>query len=91
MQKLQLIAGDIRSRGGQAAYCGVDVTDVGECRELIDTSMVGLHGGGTVILEVKYNRYLPHFLRGPLSTLQTQATSVSTVSYTHLDVYKRQL
>lgn len=39
--------------------------------------MVGLHGGGTVILEVKYNRYLPHFLRGPLSTLQTQATSVS--------------
>lgn len=39
--------------------------------------MVGLHGGGTVILEIKYNRYLPHFLRGPLSTLQTQATSVS--------------
>lgn len=39
--------------------------------------MVGLHGGGTVILEVKYNRYLPHFLHGPLSTLQTQATSVS--------------
>lgn len=39
VQKLQLIAGDIRSRGGQAAYCGVDVTDVGECRELIDTAV----------------------------------------------------
>ena len=39
VQKLQLIAGDIRSRGGQAAYCGVDVTDVGECRELIETAV----------------------------------------------------
>ena len=39
VQKLQLIAGDIRSRGGQAAYCGVDVTDVGECRRLIDTAV----------------------------------------------------
>ena len=39
VQKLQLIAGDVRSRGGQAAYCGVDVTDVGECRELIDTAV----------------------------------------------------
>ena len=26
VQKLQLLAGDIRARGGQAAYCGVDVT-----------------------------------------------------------------
>lgn len=37
--KLQLIAGSIRSRGGQAAYCGVDVTNVDECRELINTAM----------------------------------------------------
>ena len=39
VQKLQLIAGDIRSRGGQAAYCGVDVTNVDECRGLIDTAV----------------------------------------------------
>ena len=26
VQKLQFLAGDIRARGGQAAYCGVDVT-----------------------------------------------------------------
>ena len=39
VQKLQLIAGGIRSRGGQAAYCGVGVTDDGECRRLIDTAV----------------------------------------------------
>ena len=39
VQKLQLIAGDIRSRGGQAAYCGGDVTDGGECRRRIDTAV----------------------------------------------------
>ena len=32
VQKLQLIAGDIRSKGGQAAYCAVDVTRPEECR-----------------------------------------------------------
>ena len=39
VQKLQLLAGDIRSKGGQAAYCGVDVTDPSECKELIDTAV----------------------------------------------------
>ena len=39
VQKLQLLAGDIRSKGGQAAYCGVDVTDPAECKELIDTAV----------------------------------------------------
>lgn len=37
--KLQLVAGEIRARGGQAAYCGVDVTRPEECRELIDTAV----------------------------------------------------
>ncbi len=39
VQKLQLLAGDIRSKGGQAVYCGVDVTDPAECKELIDTAV----------------------------------------------------
>ena len=39
VQKLQLIAGEIRSQGGQAAYCGVDVTNVDECRRLIETAV----------------------------------------------------
>lgn len=39
VQKLQLIAGDIRSRGGQAAYCAVDVAVPAECRELIHTAV----------------------------------------------------
>ena len=39
VQKLQLLAGDIRSKGGQVAYCGVDVTDPAECKELIDTAV----------------------------------------------------
>ena len=39
VQKLQLLAGDIRARGGQAAYCGVDVTKLEECRELIETAV----------------------------------------------------
>ena len=37
--KLQLLAGDIRSRGGQAAWCGVDVTDPQQCFELINTAV----------------------------------------------------
>ena len=47
VQKLQLLAGEIRRHGGQAAYCGVDVTQPEECRGLIDTavsSVAGLHG-----------------------------------------------
>lgn len=39
IQKLQLVAGDIRSRGGQAAYCAADVTRVEDCRELINTAV----------------------------------------------------
>lgn len=46
VQKLQLIAGEIRSQGGQAAYCGVDVTNVDECRRLIETA-VNEFGGST--------------------------------------------
>lgn len=37
--KLQLLAGEIRRQGGQAAYCGVDVTQPDECRELIETAV----------------------------------------------------
>ena len=39
VQKLQLIAGEIRAKGGQAAYCGVDVARPEECRELIETAV----------------------------------------------------
>lgn len=39
VMKLQLIAGDIRSRGGQAAYCAVDVTKPEECCELVNTAV----------------------------------------------------
>ena len=35
VQKLQLITGEIRAQGGQAVYCGVDVTVPDQCRELI--------------------------------------------------------
>ncbi|WP_418983588.1 SDR family oxidoreductase [Alistipes sp.] len=49
IQKLQLIAGDIRARGGQAAYCGVDVTVPEECRELIDVA-VREFGGVDVLI-----------------------------------------
>lgn len=44
VQKLQLIAGDIRARGGQAAYCGVDVTVAEECKKLIDTAVEAFGG-----------------------------------------------
>lgn len=49
VQKLQLIAGEIRSQGGQAAYCGVDVTNVDECRRLIETA-VNEFGGIDVLV-----------------------------------------
>ncbi|WP_304953371.1 SDR family oxidoreductase [uncultured Alistipes sp.] len=39
IQKLQLIAGEIRDRGGEAVYCAVDVTQPEECRELIGTAV----------------------------------------------------
>ena len=39
VQKLQLIAGAIRQKGGAAAYCGVDVTKPEECRALIETAI----------------------------------------------------
>ncbi|MDE5709290.1 MAG: SDR family oxidoreductase [Alistipes sp.] len=49
IQKLQLIAGEIREKGGQAAYCGVDVTKPEECRELIETA-VREFGGVDVLI-----------------------------------------
>lgn len=49
VQKLQLLAGDIRARGGQAAYCGVDVTKPEECRELIDTAVREFSGVDVLI------------------------------------------
>ena len=49
LQKLQLIVGDIRSKGGEATYCAVDVTRPEECRNLIDTA-VGEYGGGDVLI-----------------------------------------
>lgn len=39
IQKLQLIAGEIREQGGQVAYCGVDVVQEEECKALIDTAV----------------------------------------------------
>lgn len=44
IQKLQLVAGDIRARGGQAVYCGVDVAVPEECRELINTAVREFNG-----------------------------------------------
>lgn len=38
VQKLQLLAGEIRAAGGQAVYCGVDVTQPEECKKLIATA-----------------------------------------------------
>lgn len=49
LQKLQLIVGDIRSKGGEAAYCAVDVTRPEECRNLINTA-VGEYGGVDVLI-----------------------------------------
>ncbi|MBQ1978341.1 MAG: SDR family NAD(P)-dependent oxidoreductase, partial [Alistipes sp.] len=39
IQKLQLIAGEIREKGGKVAYCGCDVVKPEECKELIDTAV----------------------------------------------------
>ena len=39
VQQLQLIVGEIRAQGGQAVYCGVDVTVPDQCRELIETAV----------------------------------------------------
>ena len=49
VQKLQLIAGEIREKGGEAVYCGVDVTKPEECRALIDTA-VRAFGGVDVLI-----------------------------------------
>ena len=38
VQKLQLIVRESRAQGGQAVYCGVDVTVPDQCRELIETA-----------------------------------------------------
>lgn len=39
--------------------------------------MVGVHSGGAVILEVKYDHYLPGHIRRMLSALQGQGMSIS--------------
>lgn len=49
LQKLQLIVGDIRSKGGTAEYCPVDVTVPEECRALIDKA-VGAYGGVDILI-----------------------------------------
>ncbi|MCQ5078289.1 SDR family NAD(P)-dependent oxidoreductase, partial [Alistipes putredinis] len=49
LKKLQLIVGDILSKGGEATYCAVDVTKPEECRNLIDTA-VGAYGGVDVLI-----------------------------------------
>ena len=48
-QKLEIIANEIRSQGGEATYCGVDVTQPEECKELIDTA-VREFGGVDVLI-----------------------------------------
>lgn len=49
LQKLQLIVGDIRSKGGQAVYCPMDVTREDECRQLIAMA-VSEYGGVDVLV-----------------------------------------
>ncbi|MEG1622645.1 MAG: SDR family oxidoreductase [Alistipes sp.] len=49
VQKLQLIVGDIRQKGGRAEYCPVDVTKPEECAELINTA-VRCYGGIDVLI-----------------------------------------
>ena len=39
--------------------------------------MLGVHSGGAVILEVKYDRYLPGYVRQALSTVGGQGMSIS--------------
>lgn len=49
VQKLQLLAGEIRATGGQAVYCGVDVTVPEECKKLIATAEEA-YGGIDVLI-----------------------------------------
>ena len=39
--------------------------------------MLGVHSGNAVILEVKYDRFLPDYLRGALSSVCAQGMSIS--------------
>ena len=39
IQQMQRIAGEIRSAGGRAVYCGVDVVKEEECKALIDLAV----------------------------------------------------
>lgn len=48
---------------------------------------VGLHGPGTVILEVKYDHYLPGYLRGVLSAAGGQAMSISKYAAARAALY----
>ncbi len=49
VEKLQQITAEIQSKGGQAAFAGVDVTCPEECRRLIDTA-VSTFGGIDVLI-----------------------------------------
>lgn len=49
VEKLQLIAGDIRSKGGSAEYCPVDVTVPEECRALVEKA-VASYGGVDILI-----------------------------------------
>ena len=39
VQKLQLIVGEPRAQGGQAVFCGVEVTVPARCGELMETAV----------------------------------------------------
>ncbi len=49
--------------------------------------MVGLHGAGAVILEVKYDHYLPGYLRGVLSAAGGQMMSISKYAAARAALY----
>ncbi len=48
-QRLEELAAEIRTAGGQAAWCAVDVTDAEQCKALIDTA-VATFGGIDVLI-----------------------------------------
>ena len=48
-EKIQVIGGDSRAKGGEAVYCVVDVTKPEECRKLIDTAVTE-YGGIDVLI-----------------------------------------
>lgn len=48
-QRLEELVAEIRTAGGQAAWCAVDVTDAEQCKALIDTA-VATFGGIDVLI-----------------------------------------